>query len=108
MSDTTGAIGDSAQFHPAIAVYGSNTVYVVWEDKRNGEGVYFAKSTNGGASFGANVCVNDVINEPACWGPDISASASGLIYVAYQADKTAQGYGIWCSASDNGGESFVC
>jgi len=106
VSDTTGAIGDSAQLSPSIAVSGSD-IYAVWQDYRVGEKrIYFAKSTDGGVSFGEIVPVNDTTLEVDCCRPSISTSASGLIYVAYAANKLGTGQGIWCTESEDGGGSF--
>jgi len=106
VNDTTGAIGDSMQISPSVAVSGSN-VYVVWLDYRSGERrIYFAKSTDGGATFGVDIPVNDTTLELDCWRPSIASSASGLIYVAYAANKTGTGQGIWCTESDDSGATF--
>jgi len=106
VNDTTGTVGDSMQISPSIAVSGSN-VYVVWLDYRSGERrIYSARSTDGGASFGANTPVNDTTLEVDCWRPSIATSASGLIYVAYSANKTGTGQGIWCTESDDSGATF--
>ncbi|MEO6026809.1 MAG: hypothetical protein ABIR79_08095 [Candidatus Binatia bacterium] len=48
----------TTQRHPGIAA-ANGAVYVVWDDDRDGfENVYMAISTDGGASFGANVKVS--------------------------------------------------
>ena len=52
------------QFHPVIAVKPDGTIDVAWYDKRNSPNddawdVYFARSTDGGASFGANRRISD-------------------------------------------------
>jgi len=48
------------QYYPAVATDGSGNVYAVWQDLRNGNwDIYFAKSTDGGVTFGTNVRVDD-------------------------------------------------
>lgn len=52
------------QIHPAMAVKPDGTIDIVWYDKRNSANddawdVYFAKSTDGGATFSANLRISD-------------------------------------------------
>jgi hypothetical protein len=108
VNDTTSPAGDSVQSHPSITVGGTDTVYVVWHDCRDDERIYFAKSTNGGMSFDADVPVSDTVNESMCRRPSITTFPTGEIYVAYDAfSPSAGGENIWCTMSNDGGESFV-
>src|SRR3989475_9603346 len=53
--------GAAAQAEPSLALDPSNNIYIVWTDMRSGNNdVYFAKSVNGGLTFGANLRVNDI------------------------------------------------
>src|SRR2546428_12863762 len=55
-------VGNTAQQDPTIAVDLAGTIYVAWADGRNANtapDIYEAWSANAGASFGANVQVND-------------------------------------------------
>ena len=53
--------GAGTQQDPSLAVDHTNTIYIVWTDNRvAGNDIYFAKSTDGGVSFSANVRVNDI------------------------------------------------
>ncbi|MCG2826871.1 MAG: fibronectin type III domain-containing protein, partial [Thermoplasmatales archaeon] len=74
--------GSSAfQEMPAVATYGENNVYVVWEENYK---IYYARSTNGGDSFEAKVQVSDA---GADWdGPDIAVDSTGVIYVVWDGD----------------------
>jgi hypothetical protein len=48
------------QCRPCMAIDPDGNLYIVWDDERNGNcDIYFAKSTNGGSSFGRNVRVDD-------------------------------------------------
>lgn len=52
------------QFHPALAVTAAGAVEVAWYDKRNAPNddawdVYLAQSTDGGATFSANLRITD-------------------------------------------------
>ena len=54
--------GNRAQSAPDIAVDAAGIVYVVWSDSRDlntSPDIYATRSSNGGASFAANVRVND-------------------------------------------------
>src|SRR5207245_11662748 len=51
-------VGNRAQSAPDVAVDGAGNIYVAWSDSRDlntGPDIYAARSTNGGASFTANV-----------------------------------------------------
>ncbi|UCH89427.1 MAG: thrombospondin type 3 repeat-containing protein [Thermoplasmata archaeon] len=51
--------GTAEQYYPDIAIDDNNTLYVVWNDERNGNhDIYSANSTNGGSSFGTNTRVD--------------------------------------------------
>src|SRR2546427_3041146 len=53
--------GAAAQAEPSLALDPSNNIYIVLTDMRSGNNdVYFAKSVNGGLTFGANLRVNDI------------------------------------------------
>src|SRR5712691_12095481 len=52
----------AAQAEPSLALDTANNIYIAWTDARSGNNdVYFAKSVNGGQTFGANLRVNDVM-----------------------------------------------
>jgi PKD repeat protein len=55
-------VGGTSQDAPDIAVNPAGTIFVAWSDSRNANtapDIYATRSTNGGASFAANVKVND-------------------------------------------------
>lgn len=53
--------GGASQWDPSLSLDDRNDIYIVWTDSRNGNNdIFFAKSTDGGLSFSANVRVNDV------------------------------------------------
>jgi hypothetical protein len=70
--------------HPSIAVDNNDYIHVAWEDRRNGNWhIYYAKSTDGGTSFGWNIKVSlaDV------WGghgePSIAIDGNGHPHVVW-------------------------
>ncbi|HZR80778.1 MAG TPA: hypothetical protein VFD92_06755 [Candidatus Binatia bacterium] len=70
---------------PAIAVDGDGTVHVAWADFRDYNwDVYAARSTDGGASFGANLRVNGFPDfERICDAPRFAAGAAGRATLAW-------------------------
>lgn len=94
----------SAQANPVIAVDASGDIYVVWHDKRNKDfDIYFAKSTDGGYSFGANAMVSHGRRDQL--GPAVGVDAAGNIYVAWH-DCRRKDYDIYFAKSTDGGDTF--
>ena len=91
-----------ASEEPRIAVFGNN-VYVVWQDYSPGNSeVLFARSTDGGRSFGSLV---NLSNTPVgSIGPDIAASGTN-VYVIWS-DFTAGNFEIFLRRSSDNGASF--
>jgi hypothetical protein len=100
------------QTWPDIAIYGDN-VYMVWMDNRlsgnDATNIFFAKSTNNGASFNANIRVDNAPIGMAC-SPSISVDKSnGNIYVVWQDYRNSPNpysVDIYCANSTDGGNSF--
>ncbi|MCC6457384.1 MAG: PD40 domain-containing protein [Caldilineaceae bacterium] len=67
----------------------NGTLYAVWEDDRdegihdNFSAVYFAKSTNGGASWGPNIRVSELPYDDWINHPDIAVTPDGTIWVVW-------------------------
>jgi hypothetical protein len=97
-NDQTGA----SQQNPAIATY-NNDIYVVWSDDRSGfYHIYFAKSTDNGATFSGHLKIDTLQNQNVCDYPDIAVNPSdGTISVVWQFDNK-----IYYAESDNGGTTF--
>ena len=90
----------------SIAARG-NTVYLAWRDDRNPyyASVYFARSTNGGASFLPNV----KLNRPECSAglQSLALDDSGRIHVCWLNCNPAGGYFTYYTKSNDGGQSFL-
>jgi len=97
----------SEQRHPSIAVDPNGNIYVVWYDKRNGNwDIYFAKSTNGGVSFGPNVRVDDTgASTSVQVYASVCTDANGRIYVVW-IDNRNGNWDIYFARSTDGGVSF--
>ncbi len=102
--DSSGA----SQKNPAIAIY-NNDLYAVWQDDRDGNvNIYFAKSTDGGVSFGTSVRVDDSTGGSQS-NPDIAITSTGVVYVTWQDNRrtiSASDYDMYFAKSTDGGSSF--
>jgi hypothetical protein len=104
-------------FGPAVAVDKSGTIYVVWNVEEPGDtGIYFARSTDRGATFSAAVRVNDNVTYPPSYDafqPDIAVDGAGHIYVVWHDYRAwADDYAytspidVYLDKSTDGGASF--
>jgi PKD repeat protein len=103
--DETGYVN---QTHPSIAVDNNGNINVAWGDLRNqgnGTDIYFARSTDGGKTFGSNVKVNDVMRPPSEGYTDIAVNSLGDIYVVW-ADMRNGYLDVYLSVSRDGGKTF--
>ena len=106
------AISDNpaaAAVMPALALGQDGTIYVSWTDWRDGNRhIYFAKSTNGGGSFGGNVRVCNEHEEYQAYS-SIAVSNSGKIFIAWEDGRNSatQKLDVYCARSDDGGNSFL-
>ena len=99
--------GSSSQRNPTITTY-NNEVYVVWMDDRTSVyHIYFAKSTDHGATFGTNVRVDSSPSDAICEYPDIKVTSTGTICVVWHEYLSSKGnYDVYYSESIDGGDSF--
>ena len=94
---------DRDQARPALAVGRDGSVHLAWQDSRNGDwDIYHARSTDGGASFGANVRVNDETRGQQ-EDPVIGVDSQGRVHVAW-ADERSGAWAIHYARSE--GDSF--
>ena len=78
-------------------------IYVVWFDDTPGNNeIFFAKSTDGGETFGDAVNVSN--NSATSLAPSISVS-NNTVYVVWQ-DSTSGNFEIFFAKSTDGGETF--
>jgi hypothetical protein len=105
------SVGVSKQIDPAIAVSGSGTIYIAWQDNRRSRfdyDIYLAKSTDGGATFASNVKVDDSLGNLS-WQerPSIAVTSNGIVYVAWTDDRAGPGkMRIRGAYSSDGGATF--
>jgi N-acetylneuraminic acid mutarotase len=93
---------------PSIAVDNEGNINVVWWDDREKSGVrdiYFARSTDGGESFGGNVRVHEELKNSTQSFPDIAVNSHGDIYIVWQ-DSRNGNLDIYFTMSRDGGRTF--
>jgi hypothetical protein len=93
---------------PKIAVDSADVLYVVWQDARwNDNDIYFAKSTDSGATWtDPNRRVNrDPAPSPDQNNPAIAVDVSGNLFVVWDEDDGTEN-DIYFSKSVNGGDDW--
>ena len=105
VNDDTGYLN---QTKPSIFVDNDGTVNVVWEDIVHdypGADIRFARSTDGGKTFGSSVVVNDIPVPSQHGYPDVAVSPRGDVYVVW-GDWRESDSDIYFSVSRDGGKTF--
>ncbi|MDH7489519.1 MAG: sialidase family protein [Anaerolineae bacterium] len=100
---------DAVQFSdaPHIVAGAANTVYAIWADTRAGTwNVYVDRSTDGGARWGMDVCINGVTGGQDA--PSLAVASDGTVIAAWRGNRNQPtgGYDILVSRSTNGGSSW--
>ena len=110
-----GGTGMASQPFLDAEVDQNGVIYVVWlgsqrtsDSDRWHLDVYFAKSTDGGKTFQANVNITAAQGHGVCecCRPDIWVGEGGEIYISYRNSKENI-RDIYLSRSDDGGQSFL-
>jgi len=101
----------SRQINPVIAVDSRRIIHVAWEDYRdNAEfgNIYYAKSTDGGQTFGTDIRIDDIFTDTThqC-NPAIATDPLGTVFIVWEDYRNAPHLGdIYCARSTDGGETF--
>jgi len=113
VSDDTPATVPAASFSSGQCslLQSGGVLYAVWYDNRinpSASHIYFSKSTDGGATFGPNVKVDDDLTPTNHEYPCLALDPQGNIDVVWDdyRDGTNSGYDVYFSKSTNGGASF--
>jgi hypothetical protein len=91
------------QFVPSIAADSAGNLYIVWDDGRSGNHIFFSRSVNGGTSWSAAVKLDSSTN--AARYPWICCAPSGNLTVVWQ-DSRNPNSDVFTVSSGNGGASF--
>ena len=102
--------GTDLQYKTGIKVGKSGQVYVVWSDQRNGgvPDVYFAKSTDGGATFSPGIRVNSYTDDSQQY-PEIALDDDEKLYVVWSDGRrytSDNSWDVYMARSVDGGASF--
>lgn len=82
-------------------------VFAAWYDVRNGDSdAFFAKSVDGGATFGPNIRVNDDTGHSRQYKPSLGLDAAGRIYLIWRDDRRGHA-DIFFARSEDGGKTFT-
>ena len=90
---------------PDLAVDGS-VVYVVWSDNHSGlDHIHYARSIDGGLSFGAATQLDQGTESNIRTDPAITMDDSGRLHVIWAVDSGSEWY-LWYAGSTDGGGTF--
>ena len=110
VNDVSGFVQVSQSYGPAIVLAPNGVAYVAFEDWRNGDpDIYASSSTDGGATWSANVRVNDDAPGIEQRGdPALAVDATGVVYVAWQDWRNdPQDPDVYVSTSGDGGLTWT-
>ncbi len=82
--NVSNAVGN--QYLPSLSTDVGGNLYLAWEDYRNGDAdpdVYFAKSIDGGTSFGTHVRVNHDTGGAAQYSPTLALDSAGRAFLLW-------------------------
>ncbi len=98
------AEGEATQDNPALAASQTTSdVYAIWIDHRNGDAdVYFARSADGGQTWGAAVRVSQDTGSAWQQAPDIAVNASGTLHAAWVDSREGSNDIYYARSADSG------
>lgn len=94
-------VADSA--NPQIAVDANNNIHVLWANRDVTFGIFYTRSTNGGASFSQPVDIDAHTTES--FAPQFAIDASGNVYVVWDTFVGSQ-LDVFFSVSKDNGQTF--
>src|SRR3989454_1707049 len=107
-------LGGDPPVLPSMAVAPNGTIYIAYEDYRNGRpggiangdmDIFFARSPDGGTTWSPGVRVNDDTTTARQWMPDLALDPFGGIHLAWEDDRTGS-HNIYYANSTDGGATF--
>ncbi|MGC9397433.1 MAG: exo-alpha-sialidase [Anaerolineae bacterium] len=102
VNDDTPGVAD--QDTPALAASKvTSDVFTVWLDWRNGDAdVHFARSADGGMTWGVSVRVNYDVGGFSQSAPDIAVNAAGVLHVVWSDSRTGDEDVYYSRSTDDG------
>ncbi len=104
-------VDDNTGWHeqnwPNIAVDGGGNLYLVWGDTRDGKySIYFAKSTDGGATWSADIKISDQTSDADACPPSLAVDVSGNLFVVWNDNRNSGNWDVYFSKSMDGGANW--
>jgi hypothetical protein len=97
---STSCAGQNAEVEQAV----DQTLGYVYETWMGCSGIAFARSTDGGAHFGAPISVPGSGGSTTnSWDPAVTVAPNGTVYAAFMIAKGAQWYPVVAASFDHGG-----
>ncbi|MFQ5884718.1 MAG: hypothetical protein ACE5IO_06425 [Thermoplasmata archaeon] len=91
--------GSAWQHEPSMAIDADDNIYVAWYDRRDVDPIiYLSKSSDGGASYNANIPVENGAAQGPQFEPDITVSG-GRIYVIWQDGRSGLSRDIYFASA---------
>jgi PKD repeat protein len=93
---------------PTLAASSTGTLYLAWEDQRNGVGdsdIYFTRSSDGGNTWSANLRANDDTGTAKQQEPEVGLDAVGNLILIWE-DQRDGNWDIYTATSMDGGISW--
>ena len=93
---------------PAVARDAEGNLFCAWIDHRNGNAdLYFARSTDGGASWSRNVRINDDQTGQEQVSPNLLRAEDGTLYAIWSDNRNPKTlYDIYYASSTDGGNHW--
>lgn len=92
--------------NPNLLVGLNNTLYVAWEDQRNGDDdIFFARSTDQGQTWTTNVQVSDAPTGSDQYIPYLAQDSNGQLYAIW-VDSRSGSPQIYVAASNDNGDTW--
>jgi hypothetical protein len=92
--------GQNAEAEQAVDPSGSGYVYEIWMGCR---GIGFARSNNGGVSFGSPLTLPGSSGSASTtWDPTVAVAPNGTVYAAFIVSKGSQYYPVVVASFDHG------